>query len=206
MSNILTIAYITEGTTDKRFLGNIIKRTFVEDLAPSCFGQIDVYDPQFFEIREKAFVNKSLEAARLAKWLDVLCIHTDADATTDDMAYNDRILPAIKKINEREEKLCKNIITIVPVRMTEAWMLADLDLLVDEIGTKKTKEELQLPIKVKQVEDLVDPKKTIANAIDIAFADQPARRRRGVTISEIYSPLSQNCARKTPSPTILSKI
>ncbi|MCO6491039.1 MAG: hypothetical protein J5I98_21660 [Phaeodactylibacter sp.] len=44
MSNIVTIGFVTEGTTDVRFLENIIKRAF-EEIAFDCSGEIEVYDP-----------------------------------------------------------------------------------------------------------------------------------------------------------------
>jgi hypothetical protein len=190
MSNILTIGYIGEGTTDKRFLGNIIKRTF-EKLAFQCKGQIEVYEPQFFEVRKMSFADQSLKAAEYAKWLNVLCIHTDADDKTDNLAFKNKITPAIHKIIECEEDVCRNIIAIVPIHMTESWMLADIELLIDEIGSEKSNQALMLPTKIKQIEGIKNPKETIENAINIAFADQPARRRRGLTLSDLYSPLSQ---------------
>lgn len=190
MSNILTIGYIGEGTTDKRFLGNIIKRTF-EKLAFQCQGQIEVYDPQFFEVLKIPFAEQSLEAAKSSRWLNVLCIHADSDGPSDDDAFRFKITPAIQKIIECEIEVCRNIVAIVPVHMTESWMLADVDLLLEEIGTDKSVEELELPNRVRNIERITNPKATIEKAINIAFADQPSRRRRGLTISELYAPLSQ---------------
>lgn len=150
-----------------------------------------MYDPQFLEIPKQPFAEQSLEAAISAKWVNVLCIHTDADDVKDESAFEDRIYPAIKAISESAQDVCKNIVPLVPVHMTEAWMLADTGLLIEEIGSNKTEAELKLPTKVRQIEDINNPKMTIENAISLAFADQLIRRRRGVTISDLYSPLSQ---------------
>ncbi|MDD1444205.1 hypothetical protein MEO93_28475, partial [Dolichospermum sp. ST_sed3] len=71
--NILTIGFTTEGKTDKRFLSNIIRKTF-EDLAYNCHGQIEVYEPQHLLIREETFVANVVEASKKVPWANVLCI------------------------------------------------------------------------------------------------------------------------------------
>lgn len=42
------IGFVTEGTTDARFLGNIIQRSF-EDAAFECKGQIEILPIQHIE-------------------------------------------------------------------------------------------------------------------------------------------------------------
>ena len=44
MSNILQIAFTTEGNTDKRFLGNIIEKTF-ESLLYESDTEIEIHSP-----------------------------------------------------------------------------------------------------------------------------------------------------------------
>lgn len=187
MNNILTIGYLGEGTTDERFIGNIIKRTF-EELAFECKGQIEVYEPRFIKVTQQHFVEQALEASKNAKWLNILCIHTDADAETDEIAFQNKINPAINAIHTHDDN-CKNIVAVVPIYMTEAWMLADRDLLRDEIGTDKTIEQLNLPTRLNQIERNTDPKKTIQDAIDFAFIDKPKRKK--VDIGALYTPISQ---------------
>ncbi len=118
----------------------------------------------------------------------VLCVHVDADADADTIAYQTRIGPAFDAVAKQEETLCKNLVAIVPVHMTEAWMLADKELLKQEIRTTKSDQELGL---ARRPETIADPKETIKTAIRIAFEDAPRRKRNRITISDLYQPIGQ---------------
>ncbi|MBN1340361.1 MAG: DUF4276 family protein [Bacteroidales bacterium] len=187
--NVLTIAYTTEGKTDKRFLGNVIRRTF-EEIAWECAGEITVYDPQHLEVSEHNFINQVTEAALEAKWANVLCVHTDADDSSDNAAFNFKINPAFDNINNNDGNICKNLVAVVPITMTEAWMLINKDILKDEIGTTKTNNELQLTYRINNIENIANPKDLITVAIREAYIDVP-RKRFKTRLSDLYSPLSQ---------------
>lgn len=187
--NVLTIAYAGEGSTDKRFLGNIILRTF-EDVLFDAVSEIEVYDPVFIKMQGENHVDKIYYAAQNAQNFHVLCVHADADADTDQRAFEERINLGFNRINEQNEGVCKNLVAVVPVRMTEAWMMADIDVLKDEIGTEKSNVELGLPTHIHQIESIAKPKDTIKEAIRLAFEDVPKRRSQ-IDIAEFYTPLSQ---------------
>lgn len=72
--------------------------------------------------------------------------------------------------------------------MSEAWILADKELLKEEIGTDKNNQELGL---VKHPETIANPKQAIENALQIAQEYLPKRRNK-ITIAEIYQPIGQN--------------
>jgi len=119
----------------------------------------------------------------------VLCIHTDADEPTDSNAFSYKINPAFTAINNIiDGRLCKNLVAIVPVHMTEAWMLADSELLKAEIGTNKSDNELGL---IRSPEEYNNPKEIIEIAIRLARHGLPKRRRGDFGISRIYSPIGQ---------------
>lgn len=190
MSNIVTIGYITEGKTDIRFLQNIIHRTF-QEVSFDCTGEIEVFEPQVIQINEGSFVEEVQKASSEAskQGLLVLCVHVDADNSSDENVIKFKIGPAIEAIENQNDTYCKNVIAVVPVQMTESWMLADKTLLKEEIGTEKTDNELQIS---RSPESISDPKKTIVNAIQIAFSDMTQRQRnRQLSISELYQPLGQ---------------
>ncbi len=190
MSNILTIAYSTEGSTDQRFLLHIIRKTF-EEIASNCKGQIDVYDPVFIEFDKRNgfiedFVDLSVKAFK--NGINVLCIHADADHNDDVQVIEDKISPAFKTVeNYATNQICKNLVAIVPVHMSEAWMLADKNLLKDEIGTDLSNQDLNI---TRHPESIADPKQTIESALNIAQKHLPNRRKR-LTISELYQPIGQ---------------
>jgi hypothetical protein len=192
MSNILTIGYITEGTTDVRFLDNIIERTFSE-AAMGCKGVIEVYTPQHIPSQGKTFKEKVLQAARIAnqQGLMVLCVHTDADDSSDEKARTARILPSFEAVLETEEEnICKNLLAIVPIQMTEAWLLTDEEALLDAMMSTQPLRELGIEY---APERYSNPKAKIEEAIRYAHQNRPKRHRQQILISDLYGPIGQQC-------------
>ena len=68
-------------------------------------------------------------------------------------------------------------------------MLADKALLKQEIGTNKSDIELGIN---RHPETVSDPKEVISNAIRIAREELTQKRRRQLTITELYLPLGQS--------------
>lgn len=192
MSKLLHIGLFTEGTTDVRFLESIVKRTFVE-IAFNCKGDVDI-EISIIEIEKQTlrFTEQLLAAARKGVeelGIMVLCVHLDADAGNDKDVFVNKINPAKIELEKLEdEHYCKQILPIVPVYMTEAWMLADRELLKNQIGTTKTDKELNI---FRDPETIVDPKTVIKAAIRIARQEIVKRRRRDLSISELYQPIGQ---------------
>lgn len=188
MSNIVTIGFVTEGATDVRFLENIIKRTF-EEIAFDCSGEIEVYDPVNLGSAKGPFIEAVVSKAKEAykKGLMVLCVHADADASTDQNTFTNKIDPAFQRIAGSDEALCRNLAAIVPVRMTEAWMLADKETLKKEIGADVPIRDLGLN---RPPERVSDPKSAISDAIRMAYSNTPRRRPR-ISIADLYLPLGQ---------------
>lgn len=192
MSNIVTIAFSTEGTTDKRFLASIIRKTF-EKVAFECESTIEVYEPVYIQPvtsqNKLSFVQSVESISKLAfdRGINILCIHVDADHSSDNEVFNNKINPAFSAVQQLPIETCKNLVSIVPIRMSEAWMLADNELLKTEIGTTKTDQDLIL---TRDPESVANPKHCIEEALRIAQDHLPKRRGR-VTISELYQPIGQ---------------
>lgn len=81
------------------------------------------------------------------------------------------------------------MVAIIPIQETEAWLLADKELLKQEIGTNKTDNELGIN---RQPEEIANPKEVIETAIRIARADMTRRRRSQLTITDLYLPIGQS--------------
>ncbi|MBI4748459.1 MAG: DUF4276 family protein [Acidobacteria bacterium] len=192
MSPLIKIGIFAEGPTDNRFLPPVVKRTF-EEVAWTCRQQIDILEPEVIDDLHvpHTFAEKVLAAARQAqqRGVTVLCVHTDADAENDHRAFQSKIQPAFERIHQSTEEACKLPVAIVPVQMTEAWMLADTELFKKELNTTKTDFELGIH---KPPESIADPKDVIAQAIRIA-TDHVGRRQRRyqVHISDLYQPVGQ---------------
>lgn len=192
MSNILTIGYTTEGTTDVRFLESIIERTFVE-AAMDCKGVIDVFTPEWIKTQAQTFNDSVLEAAEAAETqgLMVLCVHTDADDALDERARDERIDPSFKKVHDtQEQSICKNLIAMVPVQMTEAWLLADEEALLRAMMSTASLSTLGIE---NSPESYSDPKTKIKEAIRNAHKNRPKRHRQQLTIADLYGPVGQQC-------------
>lgn len=187
--NVLSVGYTTEGSTDERFFRDVIRRTFV-DVAIDCESDISIDIIQHIPTGKENFVVEVLNSAREAQMrgVMVLCVHADADESTDATVRITKIAPAFEAVSLRGERLCKNLIPIIPVQMTEAWMLADKELLKQVIRTTKSDQELGL---ARRPETIADPKAAIKNALRLAQEDAPRRRRNRITISDLYQPIGQ---------------
>ena len=185
----------TEGPTDARFLEPIIKKA-LDQIAFECSGQIDI-ELTAIKIDKSGlgFIEQVLDASK--KGIDefgmtILCVQTDADNRLLADTYRNKILPAISALNnQNEDEYCKILVAVIPIQETEAWMLADTDLLKREIGTNKTDVELRLH---RPPETVANPKEVIANAIRIAREDLSQRRRRNLSIADIYGIIGETIA------------
>lgn len=189
MSQII-IGYTTEGPTDIRFLESIIQRTF-EEVAFECNTQIEVLPVINIGKSIGSFVDQGLDKCKKAYFNGVMafCIHVDADDASDNGVYETRINPLVELIKSSTDiQLCSTIVPVVPVQMTEAWMLADKGLIKEEIGTDKSDIELGI---TGNPETIANPKNAIKEAIRIARTNIPKRRRKELKINELYLPIGQ---------------
>lgn len=188
----LNICLYTEGTTDIRFLENIVQQTY-ERAAIQAYGEIDI-ELHVITIDKTGlnFTQQVLKAAQKAKQeygATIICVHSDADSSSIDNTLNTKFVPAQRCLLEQENDSCSRIlVNLIPVHMTEAWILADKQLLKRQIGTTLSDTELNLN---KDPESISNPKQAIENAIRIARQNIVKRRRRNLEIGELYAPLGQ---------------
>ena len=186
------IGFTTEGTTDVRFLRKIIERSF-EEIAYECQGDVEpVVWPLEVKKTDLSFSEYALKAAQQGVeeiGMMILCIHSDADDATNQNVLDNKIAPARELIKaQSDDTTCKILVPAIPVQMMESWMLADKDLLKNEIGTTKTDNELGIN---RSPESITDPKAVIEEAIRIARQETTRRRRKELRISDLYLPVGQ---------------
>lgn len=192
MSKLIFAGLFAEGTTDLRFLESIIKKT-LNQIAFECKGDVEI---ELYTIRiAKAnlnFVEQVLAASKKGVedyGITILCVHTDADQATDNQMYHTKINPARIALSGLDPNVyCITMTAVVPVRMIESWMLADIELLKKEIGTSLSDVDLELH---RLPEQYADPKLAIENAIRLVSSEKPKRRRCDFTISDLYLPIGQ---------------
>jgi hypothetical protein len=192
MTRQLFIGLYTEGNTDSRFLESVVKRAF-DETAFEAMGDFEIY-LQHIYLKETglSYPEQVIRAAQdgVAQFgITVLCLHKDADAEDDTHTFQYSINPALYELSQKSDsEYCKTTTIIVPVRMIESWLLADKELFKKEIGTDKTDSILGIS---RNPESIADPKDVIRDAIRIARQDLVQRRRRDLTINDIYMPLGQ---------------
>jgi hypothetical protein len=173
--NMLVMGLYAEGPTDDRFLPVIIQRTAEYILLQYDRFEIEVLEP--IVIRKHPDISHRdesiLRAAHDAFGYNTLIVHADADGPTRDEAFHYRFEPGNRLVQACTEKVCKNILPVIPVRMIEAWMLADMDQFRKALGTKIRQQELDLHPKAKHVELYHDPKAVIDSIIQQMYPDKP---------------------------------
>jgi len=192
MSNFILAGLFTEGTTDNRFLSSVVQRT-LEEVAFDCTGDIET-KVEIIAIKKTGlnFNEQVLEASRYAfeKFgITLLFVHTDSDLPSDELIFQTKIIPAQKTLLEQDNNYCKNMIAIVPIQMSESWMIADKQLLKDEIGIEKTETELGIHL---NPESITNPKSIIENIIRLSKEELTKRKRnKGLVISDLYQIIGQ---------------
>ncbi len=180
------IGLAVEGNTDMRFLKSVVWRSYLKIVYDLCEQDIDV---DVFELRPlkagKSFpefvVNASIEGKKYG--ILVLTVHADSDRETFRERLQDKFIPAQQALDrDKDNELCKILVPIIPIRMIEAWMLADIALLKDEMGTSLSDTELGLH---RAPESIANPKETIEEAISVAMQHRP-KKRRTLTIADLY--------------------
>lgn len=186
----LFVGLIAEGTTDIRFLKNVIYRS-IQELSWQCNNQVEVFDIREIIAEGDSFINKMLAASKCAQQeygLSALCIHADSDARSIKEVMENKFIPFFEALeNMPEDEYCKHIIPTIPIQMIESWMLADKELfkqLINAVGIR----DIDLGIE-KAPETYSDPKHTIENAIRIAMSGQSKKKRDQISISDLYEVL-----------------
>jgi hypothetical protein len=192
MSNFILAGLFTEGTTDSRFLLSVVEKT-LNEVAHDCSGDIETA-LEIININKSGlgFNDQVLEASKVATekfGVLLLFVHTDSDAIDYEIIFQSKIIPAQKILSEQDDKYCKNMVAIVPVQMTESWMIADKILLKEEIGIEKSDAELGIHL---NPETITNPKNVIEEIIRVSKEDETKRKRnKGLTISDLYQIIGQ---------------
>ena len=189
----LALALYSEGVTDQHFLPDVIRRTSRQIL--DQYGQtslnvqpIDVIAFSKVGMKQDECI---LRAARGAIDYHILIVHADADHRTDEKALRERFKPGYELV-QNQENVCKHLVPVIPIQMTEAWMLADPVALQETIGTTMTAQELGVPAKAKQVETDSNPKQTLHLVLQKAYAHHSKRQRHNqASLGTLYSLLGR---------------
>lgn len=177
---MLVFGFCGEGIADYKFTLEVVRRT-VQDLLPTEDVQAESIEHIGGTQEERI-----IYFAERTNGYHMAFVHLDADGRTRDRAYAERFYPGYQQVQERQDGVNKMLVPIIPIRMTEAWMLADFEAFKDITGTRKTAADLNFPSSPHQVETL-DAKEVFESAVRNA---RPGRRRH-LTPKDIYLPLAE---------------
>lgn len=201
----LVLALYAEGRTDERFLPLIIRRTAEQIILEQGKFPVDVSEPIVLRIKEPKPPNRAacvLRAACQAKGYHALVVHSDADDSKPERAMAERLQPGFDLVSKEKYKACRQLVPIIPIRMTEAWMLADVKALQEVIGTDLDADGMGIPKKAKSVENDADPKKRLENAVRNVekHHSRRSRRRRRIKLGSLYEPLGESISLESLKP------
>ncbi|MFN3757239.1 MAG: hypothetical protein ACK4RM_09810 [Flavobacterium sp.] len=193
MSNFILTGLFTEGNTDLRFLSSVVERTLLE-VAYDCTGDIET-KLEIIPIKKTKLdfiqqVNLASKVGHESLGITILFVHVDSDSFDDSEVFTSKINPAIENLEKlNKNEFCQNLVAIVPIQMTESWMIADRELLKSEIGIYKSDSELGINV---NPETISNPKALINEIIKISKEEMTMRKRkRGLDISELYQIIGQ---------------
>lgn len=165
----LSSALYCEGTTDASFLLPLLRR-LCEHLASEADDTVEVADMialvDAHEDRRLDRDDRIERAARAAEgaWV-VLFIHADADARDSRAAVSQRVQPAIDRLAPLLGGK-RQAVAVVPVRVTEAWALADPDALRTAVGSPMDDDALGIAAALTHgVDRAADPKALLEGAL-----------------------------------------
>ena len=182
MKNI-AFAFTGEGRTDHEFLPIIVERT-IESLIP-YIGGITYNVMQSTQSDEKA---KIIDIAAQAYGYHFIVYHVDADYHDTSQAFERHVTPVQEAVEASDSPLNKDILPIVPVRMTEAWMLADFEVYRLFVGRSLNSDSVGFPKTPREVEGIQAPKEKIDRIIGHARS----KNRRPIPIADLYEPFARN--------------
>ncbi|MBL8133501.1 MAG: DUF4276 family protein [Anaerolineae bacterium] len=150
-----------EGPTERDFLLPLLRRTFVE-LLPG----VDIYSEAVLPERgADTFLDPVVSVGRQVRGFHLLIYHLDADAPSPDTIRARKFDPSVKAVEDARRQGAALIDVSIPVRMTEAWVLADFEAFRRAVGTKQSRDEAGFPQRPDEVEKIQDPKPVFEAAL-----------------------------------------
>ena len=116
-------------------------------------------------------VDRLQEAFRLSDIPDIVFVHRDAE-NQDPLERYAEVADAVAQVSQGLPT-----VAVVPVRMTEAWLLVEEDNVREVAGRPRSTADLGLP-SVSRIESHPDPKSLLREALDIASGLEGRRLQR----------------------------
>lgn len=190
MSRQILIGLVAEGPTDKRFLVPLITRVF-EQLAHECEQATDILSVTAEDLERQDLPEYILAGARkFYEFYDLLCVHIDSDAASDDWIRRKKLTLGLHRLAEAEGNVIRFIVPIIPVRTIENWLLADRAAFRRSIRSPLTARELGID---RKAESYRHPKDAIKEALRREAARKSGRKQI-MHPGQLYTELGQTAS------------
>ncbi len=156
MTRLMRLALLADGSSDRALLPII--RWVVAQADP----EIEILQPGFRVRDMRSDLLHEMAATCQEFEPDILFVHRDAEAQDPELRRQE--IPDVDR----------TLVRVVPVRMTEAWLLFDADAIRSAAGNPMSSASLVLPL-LKRVEALPDPKSTLHEML-LSAAEVTGRR------------------------------
>ncbi|MCC7491079.1 MAG: DUF4276 family protein [Fimbriimonadaceae bacterium] len=173
----LAWALFAEGRSDHDFLQPLLRRllewacrdaTSLVEIAPD---PLELHGPAGSAARRR-LDRICLAAKDSASAFHLLFIHADGDSDWQE-ALAKRVEPARQELRRGDRRL--GVVAVIPVRETEAWVLADQEALRRCLGVP-SRAKAPDPPGLSDVERLTDPKKALRELHFAAVGDRSQRK------------------------------
>lgn len=166
-SPTFTGLFVAEGSSDAPLAAIVeslfLERGFIVRLSAPDFSRLERTAK---DVRSRV----SAGLALLESGADVVVVHRDADNVGADARLSE-IEKAMLEV-DREFAL----VPVIPIRMTEAWLLLDEQAIRHVAGNPNGRVKLDLPT-LQEVERIADPKTQLRDCL-LAASDAAGRRRK----------------------------
>jgi Domain of unknown function (DUF4276) len=183
MTFILSSVLWREGPTDERFLRPLLHKAVTDIAYAEGKYQCDIPELQdlcsLHNEKPLPLVKRVLAALERADGsFRLVFLHTDAGGDHE-RARRERIAPVQNALTTIQFRTNHQAIAVIPVRETEAWMIADGDALRSSFGSTASNAELDVPARPRDVESILDPKAHLSSSLEVAYGGH-RRRKQGI--------------------------
>ena len=183
---MISYLFLSEGTSDQSIIP-LINKIILNNYNVT----INTIIPNFNSVRPRpsGLTLKIKAVQKLYESIDFLVIHRDADSVGRDHRMNE-IKSAIASVSPSFD-----FVAMIPVRMTEAWLLVDQAAIIHAMERPTYNKKIIFP-PIKKIEKLAYPKNLLLQIVQ-EIADLPKRRKNELNFPRIRKNIGEHISNYT---------
>jgi Domain of unknown function (DUF4276) len=183
-----------EGPNDREFLLPVLRKLFEQAALDHDFELVETFLTDeyvsYSSGAQMSFTDWVVKTARQAVENGdgdaILCIHTDEDG---DLNAAKAKIEKARQALQAAGGLSAGLIAVIPVRMIEAWVLADAVTLCQRLNPDLPPHKLELAT---DPESYPDAKKKLYETHALAHADRRRRQPARIEVGELYAAMGND--------------